>query len=143
MENNRAKKRAAPVSADHTCVSCGSKFPTPEALEVHLGSVHHQYGKPAALDDEALHFAPGGTVADSEGGPMPGGKMDRETSRPAKRWETPGEEGNPRKGLRNEGVAPIEFPDLDVESGLSDAQRSGAKPTSSSRKPRKKSSGGA
>lgn len=128
-----------PATAGHVCDTCGSKFATQEALEVHRGSSHQEFGKPALRPNEALSFAPGGTVADFETGPKPGGKMDRETSRPAKGWKTPGEEGDPRKGLRNEGVAPIETPDIVAERSLSEtpgARRS--EPHSPSRKTRKK-----
>jgi hypothetical protein len=143
MAANRTKEGGAPAAVGYTCETCGSKFPTPEALVVHLGSSHPRYGKPASQPEDALSFAPGGTVADSDAGPRPGGKMDRETSRPAKRWEAPGEQGDPRKGLRNEGVPPIEIPGTSTESGhAKDHGTPGTQPDSASRERRKKSTGG-
>jgi hypothetical protein len=111
MEGNRTKKGDASDPIEYACDTCGSRFRTEEALEVHSGKSHVAYGNAALQPNEALSYAPGGTVADFETGPKPGGKMDRETSRPAKHWETPGEGGERRRGLRNEGVAPIELPE--------------------------------
>jgi hypothetical protein len=134
MGGSRTKNEGASAGAGNICDTCGSTFPTPDALKIHLESSPHRHGKPASSEEEALSFAPGGTVADFETGPRPGGKMDRETSRPAKRWESPGEEGEPRKGVRNEGVAPIEFPDPVTEGTPSEG--------SAPRKPHKKSADG-
>jgi hypothetical protein len=138
MDSNSTKNGTGSAAEGRRCDVCGSKFPTLEALEVHRESSHGRSDKPAPLEQEALTFAPGGTVADFETGPRPGGKMDRETSRPAKGWETPGEEGEPRKGRRNEGVAPIEAPDPVAEASLSElpAERTPA-PDAPAKKPRR------
>jgi hypothetical protein len=137
------KNEGASTAAGNTCATCGSKFPTIDALVVHQTSAHPKHAGGGPRQDEALSYAPGGTVADYETGPRPGGKMDRETSRPAKGWETPGEEGEPRKGLRNQGVAPIEAPDPVAEESLSEKEPpQDPEEHSTSRKPHKKSAEG-
>jgi hypothetical protein len=134
-----SEKGPEPKKTDEVpCEVCGLRFRTEEALEVHRGSSHSLNAKSSRQENEALTFAPGGTVADFETGPRPGGKMDRETSRPAKRWETPGEGGDPRRGPRNEGVAPIEVPVNAAGSRVSEGETPGASP-SGSKKPRRKS----
>ena len=119
MGSNPSKEEGASDVIDYTCETCGSKFPSLELLELHGRRAHNDPAKLSPEEKEPLNFEPGGPVADFETGPRPGGKMDRETSRPAKGWETPGEEGDPRRGVRNQGVAPEEIPDSDSEPSSS------------------------
>jgi hypothetical protein len=69
--------------------------------------------------------------------------MDRETSRPAKRWEAPGEEGDPPKGPRQEGVAPVEIPDALTQVSRSEPRAARDRESHAvSKKPHKKTANG-